>query len=59
MPLIQGKVNEEVFTPTQKTEIASNLTDDTASIEGRTGAPSPGSTSKRFSPMNGRLAGWP
>ena len=34
MPLIQGKVNEEVFTPAQKTEIASNLTDDTASIEG-------------------------
>ena len=34
MPLIQGKVNEEAFTPTQKTEIASNLADDTASIEG-------------------------
>ena len=34
MPLIQGKVNGEAFTPTQKTEIASNLADDTASIEG-------------------------
>ena len=34
MPLIQVKVNEEVFTPTQKTEITSKLTDATVSIEG-------------------------
>jgi 4-oxalocrotonate tautomerase len=33
MPLIQAKVNEEVFTPTQKTEITSNLTDAIVSIE--------------------------
>ena len=33
MPLLQMKVNEEVSTPPQKTEIASNLTDDKASIE--------------------------
>jgi 4-oxalocrotonate tautomerase len=34
MPLIQGSVNGEVLTPTQKAEIASNLADDTTSIEG-------------------------
>ena len=34
MPLLQVKVNEEVLTPAQKTEIASEFADDTASIEG-------------------------
>jgi 4-oxalocrotonate tautomerase len=34
MPLIQVQVNEEGFTPTQKTEITSNATDATLSIEG-------------------------
>jgi 4-oxalocrotonate tautomerase len=34
MPMFQIKVNGEVSTPPQKTEIASNLTDDKASIEG-------------------------
>jgi 4-oxalocrotonate tautomerase len=33
MPLIEAKVNEEVFTPTQKTEITSNPADATVSIE--------------------------
>jgi hypothetical protein len=37
MRSIQGKVNEEAFTPTQKTGIASNLADDAASIEGDEG----------------------
>src|SRR4051812_7245861 len=34
MPLLQMKVNEEVSTPPEKTEIASNLTDVKTSIEG-------------------------
>lgn len=33
MPLIEAKVNEEVFTPTQKTEITSNPADAIVSIE--------------------------
>lgn len=34
MPLLPKKVNEELLTPAQKTEIASNLTADTSSNEG-------------------------
>jgi phenylpyruvate tautomerase PptA (4-oxalocrotonate tautomerase family) len=34
MPLLQVKMNEEAFTVAQRAENASNLTDDTASIEG-------------------------
>ena len=33
MHLIQVKLNEEIFTPTQKTEITSNVPDATVSIE--------------------------
>ena len=33
MSLIQVKGNQEVLTPTQKTEITSNFTDATVSIE--------------------------
>jgi 4-oxalocrotonate tautomerase len=39
MPLIQVKVTEEVFTPTQKKEIVSKLTNATLSIEEETVSP--------------------
>ena len=53
MPIINVKLIEDVFTPDQKREIIERLTDAMVSIEARTCARSPGSSSKRSQAATG------